>query len=211
MRATDFNLKRDIKFNVDTGYTTFKGSRLVIFDAEAMGLLRREVTKQVGLEAARRIFLSQGYRQGFSDFQEINQNYHFDDELELLASGPVIHSWQGVVHAKPLEINIDHAEGVFRFTGIWRNSYEAEQHLSFNDLSDAPVCWGLMGYASGWCSAFFGAPLVAYETSCMGQGHKHCAWLVQPPEAFGEELAEHVSVLEGLWAEVSEKLSGGGV
>ena len=44
---------------------------------------------------------------------------------------------------------------MFRLNGVWTNSYEAEQHLSFNPPATEPVCWSLMGHASGWCTGIF--------------------------------------------------------
>ncbi len=54
-------------------------------------------------------------------------NYEFDSEMDLLASGPVIHTWEGIVHAQPKEIKFDPDTREFFFTGVWSNSYEAEQ------------------------------------------------------------------------------------
>jgi hypothetical protein len=99
-----------------------------------------------------------GFQNGFGDFMQMKINYEFDSEMDLLASGPVIHTWEGIVKAKPLMLEFDRDKGSFLFTGIWENSYEAEQHLMFNDIAKEPVCFSLMGYASGWSTAFFGKP-----------------------------------------------------
>ena len=74
---------------------------------------------------------------------------------------------------------------LFYFSGIWTNSYEAEQHLSYNPLTTEPVCWSLVGYASGWSTAFFGLPLIAIEPFCVGKGDDHCEFIIQTPEAWG--------------------------
>ena len=81
----------------------------------------------------------------------------------------------------------------FNHDGTWRNSYEAEQHLCFNKPWDQPVCWTLMGYASGWCTAFFGKPLVAIETQCAGAGSDHCEFLIQPETAWGEAATPYMA------------------
>jgi hypothetical protein len=71
--------------------------------------------------------------------------------------------------------------------GVWTNSYEPEQHLSFNPPATEPVCWSLMGHASGWCTAFFGSPVIAIEPLCVGKGDAHCEWLIQPLAAWGDK------------------------
>jgi hypothetical protein len=198
MKATDFDLSRDISYSLESGLTTFKDTRLVLFDANAIGLLRQEVLEKLGIEEARRLFLRFGFQNGYSDFLQMKMSYEFDSEMDLLASGPVIHSWEGIVQATPKELSYDREKGDFIFTGVWRNSYEAEQHLSYNDQSTEPVCWSLTGYASGWCTAFFGAPLLALEPVCVGKGDDHCEWKIQSPEKWGEEAGPYLTALEDL-------------
>lgn len=187
MKATDFNFAQDLQFSLETGMTTFKDSRLVIFDSNAIGLLRQNLIKELGVFKARDLFLKFGYQHGFSDFMQMKINYQFETEMDLLASGPVIHTWEGIVQATPRELRFNRDTGEFYFTGVWKNSYEAEQHLTFNDTSTDPVCWTLMGYASGWCTAFFGSKLIAVEPVCVGKGDDHCEWKIQPPDVWGDD------------------------
>ncbi len=195
MRAIDFNLPAELKFNLDTGITTFRDNRLVLFDANAIGLLRQNLIESLGVAAAREFFLRFGFQNGFADFMQMKIGYEFDNEIELLASGPVIHTWEGIVRAAPGELRMDRAKGEFFFTGTWTNSYEAEQHLSFNEKSSEPVCWSLMGYASGWATAFFGSKLVAIEPRCVGRGDESCGWKIQPPAKWGDEAKPYVDAL----------------
>ncbi len=203
MKAKDFKLPSEIKYDFDTGITTFRHSRIVIMDAAALGLLRQSLYEELGHEKTRSFFLKLGYSNGYADFMQMKKKYEseFDSETELLASGPVIHTWEGIVKAIPTEIRIDRESGEFFFTGRWINSYEAEQFLSFNEPSNEPVCWSVSGYASGWCSAFFGSPLLAMEPKCVGRGDDECGWLIQPPGKFGDEAASHIEALQELWGE----------
>jgi len=202
MKATDFNLAKDMEFNFETGVTRFKSTRLVIFDANAIGLLRHRVVAELGEEKARAIYLKFGYQHGFSDFLQMKTNYEFDSEMDELASGPVIHTWEGIVQATPKEIRFNKETGEFYFTGVWTNSYEAEQYLQFNHSASEPVCWTLMGYASGWCTAFFGKPLLAIEPVCVGKGDKICEWLIKPVDEWGEEAKPYIEALKEFWKEV---------
>jgi hypothetical protein len=199
MKATDFNLQTDLKLDVDTGIATFRNNRLVILDASALGLLRTTIVRELGIERARAIFLKFGYSSGYSDFRQMKKRYSFDSEMDLLASGPVIHTWEGVVKASPTGIEFDRAAGIFHFTGVWSNSWEAEQHLSYFDAGPDPVCWTLMGYASGWCSAFFGSPVVAIEPHCVGKGDENCGWLIQPPDKWDGSAEPYIAAMKPLW------------
>lgn len=190
MKAADFNFPEHLKFDFETGKTIFKNSRLVIFDADAIGLLRQNLIENIGWEKAREFFLKFGYQNGYSDFMQMKISYEFDNEMELLASGPVIHTWEGIVKAVPKEIHFDKEKGEMYFSGNWMNSYEAEQHLMFYDYAKEPICWTLMGYASGWASAFMGTRIIAIEPVCLGKGDDHCEWLLQHTSAWNSELVK---------------------
>ena len=205
MKAKEFDLSKEIIFEPDKGLTTFRNSRLVIFDVNAIGLLRQHLIEKLGKAQARDFFLQFGYQHGFGDFMQMKQNYKFDNEMDLQASGPVIHSWEGLVQATPRRISFNRNSGDFYFTGVWNNSWEAEQHLSFMDpevqvFDEEPVCWTLMGYASGWCTAFFGRPLLAIEPICVGCGDGICEWLIKPPRDWGEEARPYIAALRDLWS-----------
>jgi hypothetical protein len=193
MKAADFDLSKDLRFDMQTGVTSFKSSRLIILDANAMGLLRQKLLDELGADKARELFLKFGYQNGYSDFMQMKLAYKFDSEMDLLASGPVMHAWEGIVHATPKEARIDRKRGEFYFPCVWKNSYEAEQHLCFNKASTLPVCWTLMGYASGWSSAFLGKPVLAIESMCAGKGDPHCEVMIQPETVWGKEAAPYTA------------------
>ncbi len=180
MKATDFNLPENLKFDFANGITSFGNSRLIILSSKAMGLLRHNIIKQVGVDNARKLLYKFGYQNGYTDFLEIRANYKFDTLNDLLASGPTIHTWEGIVQATPKEIKIDHLSKQFYFSGVWKNSYEAQQHLLYYEKGNLPVCWSLMGYAAGWCTAFWGNTILCVEPKCMGMGHENCEWELKP-------------------------------
>lgn len=41
MKALDFDLSQDMKFSPQTGIASFRNSRLIVLDANALGLLRQ--------------------------------------------------------------------------------------------------------------------------------------------------------------------------
>lgn len=199
MKATDFNLSKEIEFDFDSGKTMFRDTRIVIMDANSWGLLRHNMIEKLGVEQARDFFLQLGFQNGLHDYTQLSTSYQFDSELELLSAGPVIHTWEGIVKAIPNEIDFDRQAGTFYFTGDWLNSFEAEQHLSFYHHSRQPVCWVLMGYASGWCTGFMNKPMLAIEPMCLGKGDKHCRWEIKPVDEWGEERISYVKALKDLF------------
>ncbi len=97
IKADDFDLSREIKFDPRRGLTTFRGNRLVIFEADAIGLLRRNLIDDLGWETARGFLLRFGFEHGYSEFCHMDQSHDFETEMDLLASGPVIHTYEGLV------------------------------------------------------------------------------------------------------------------
>ena len=80
-------------------------------------------------------------------------------------------------------------------TRRWTNSYEADIHLAEFGKSTEPVCHTLTGYASGWCSSFFGQPLLAIEPTCRGRGDDVCRFEIKPVSAWGPEAEAWRQVL----------------
>lgn len=60
------------------------------------------------------------------------------------------------------------------------NSFEAISWLKNKKESDQshPVCYMHAGYISGWFESSFKTSVVAIETQCRSQGHKHCSFIV---------------------------------
>ena len=129
MKALDFNMSKEIEFDFDKGITSFKGSRVLIFDANIIGLQRNNLIEALGEKKAKDFIFKLDFQNAYEEFLNMQQNYEFDNEMELLASGPTIHTWRGIVQATPKEIEFDREAGKFYFTGVWTNSWEAEQYL----------------------------------------------------------------------------------
>lgn len=197
MKATDFNLKKEVAYLPEQGLVVHEDRRLLLMDANAMGLLMDSMIKNMGFDKAMEVFMQSGFEHGYSDFLAMEAKYgeKFANEIELFASGPVIHSWEGLVQAKPISIEADRATGKFFSEGIWTNSWQAQQYLTFNSVGEKAVCYTLTGYASGWTSAFLGKPVLAIETACVAKGDDHCSWLLKPAEEFGEEAAMELNFL----------------
>ncbi|MFP4499237.1 MAG: XylR N-terminal domain-containing protein [Vulcanimicrobiota bacterium] len=174
MDIESFDLRKEIRFDRNKGMVTFQENRLVLFDANAMGLLRQNLIDELGLEKARQFFIRFGFQNGYSDFLQVKLNYSFKTEEELFVMGPKMHSWEGIVGVELTDLKLNRQDGEFFMRGIWKNSYEAQQHLCFNEVSEDPVCWSLMGYASGWSTALMEKPIMVSEIQCEGQDKEYC-------------------------------------
>ncbi len=190
MKAQDLDLRKILNFNPDEGKLKIGNERVLLFSQHAFHTLRNLMYDQLGDRMARSIMAKFGYQNGAGDYRTLTNLFHFEDENERLAAGPIMHSWSGIVKVEPILMEMDRKSGHFHFKGIWKNSYEADIHIKQFGFSDKPVCHTLCGYGSGWCSEFFGIPLLEIETKCMACGDEHCEWEIKPFHAWGDEAKE---------------------
>jgi anti-anti-sigma regulatory factor len=187
MKITDFDLKSMLDFQPSAGKLLLGGDRMLLFRQDAFASLRKLLFEQLGEQLSRALLMQFGYRCGHGDHHALTTRFSWDTDLDEMSAGPVMHTWEGIVHVEPTMLVFDKAKGEFHMTGIWRNSYEAEVHIHEFGISEVPVCHSLTGYASGWCTAFLGKPLLAIETMCAGKGDPHCQFEIRVPEAWGSE------------------------
>jgi len=174
MNPDELKLLELLKADEETGVIRFKHRRMLIFDANALGLLRKELIETLGLERARRILTRFGYASGYRDALTSKELFHWQSDDDWFAAGPRLHTLEGIVRARLLRLQMDKGGGVLEAEAEWLHSYEAEQHLKHIGHSDSPVCWTLTGYASGYTSAVFGSEVCCFEKECVGRGDARC-------------------------------------
>lgn len=210
MKATEFNLSTSLKFQPDAGSVLLGANRMLIFRQEALGTMRNLLHEQLGDGLSRAILTQFGHRCGSEDHKALKSAYPWDSEMDELASGPVLHTWEGIVKATPTAIEFDRKSGHFHMKGTWENSYEASLYLDEFGKSDHSVCHTLTGYASGWCTSFFGTPLLAVEPSCRARGDAMCEFEIRPPDRWGPEADPYRDALAqsrtSLTRELEDKL-----
>src|SRR5689334_10942872 len=65
MRAADLDIHELLHFLPEGGIITFAGERVLLLDAVALGLLRKELIQTLGMTAARVVFTRFGYAHGW--------------------------------------------------------------------------------------------------------------------------------------------------
>jgi DNA-binding NtrC family response regulator len=189
MRAADLDIHELLHFAPD-GLITFAGERVLLLDAVALGLLRRELIHTLGVTATRALLTRFGYAHGWRVAETLRKGFPWDSEEEWRSAGARLHTIQGLVRA---EITRPWVSGTTPASeGLWHDSYEAEQHLLHLGQSDEPVCWTLTGFASGYMSCVYGREIIAIEDRCRGKGDAVCSAAVRSKEDWGPELATHL-------------------
>jgi PAS domain S-box-containing protein len=195
MKVQDLDFYGLLRRQVNEGRLFFNQKRAVIFDVDAVGALRQQLMDTLGEELAMGVLMRFGHTQGCKD-AEILAEKAWETELDWLAAGPMLHTLAGLVHVESQKVEFNRDTGHFYMQGIWRNSYEAEQHLKLYGRSQRPVCWSLAGYASGYASRFFGCELLAIETKCISKGDDCCAWEIRPVTEWDSAAEAYLKALQ---------------
>ena len=177
-----------LDFRPDEGIIRLHEQRVVILSAAAMGLLRKELIDTLGPNTARRLLMRFGFADGYHDAVSLRDRAAWSTVVEGLRAGANMHTLEGIVRAEMTSDDFDPDTGRFEAEAEWHDSYEAEQHLHHYGASAQPVCWSLVGYASGYASACCEREIYYRESSCLGQGKKLCTIVGRDVASWGDEI-----------------------
>ena len=100
MRAADLDIHELLHFAPEGGLITFAGERVLLLDAVALGLLRKELIETLGATAARAVLTRFGYAHGWRVAETLRKGFPWDSEDEWRAAGARLHTIQGLVRAE---------------------------------------------------------------------------------------------------------------
>lgn len=171
---SDDDLRRLVHFSSGDGRIWLSGQRMLLMHAAALSALRRELMATLGPVHTRRVLMRVGYASGERDALLARQVRPEASLFEIFAVGPQLHMLEGAVQVTPQVFELDEQAGHFRGCFRWDHSWEAESHARDFGPQQEPVCWTLLGYASGYTSAFFRRSVLYKELQCAACGHAHC-------------------------------------
>jgi DNA-binding NtrC family response regulator len=174
MKASDLSLLELLDFEPSDGSIQMRGRRMLLWDADAFGTLRNELVESLGISRARPILRRFGFANGYRDALAVGELFSWDNDIEWWRSCPALQRDEGKVKPTVHSVAVDRDAGIFEMEVSWHHSYEAEQHKRLFGTSEAPVCWTLAGYASGFATALMGQECLVIETSCAAMGGAAC-------------------------------------
>jgi PAS domain S-box-containing protein len=186
MRADTIDFKDVFHVDTSSGRICLGSNRHVMFDATAVGNMRRELMDNLGWEVTRGILERIGYQCGRRDANQLRKRYSWLSEEEWLRAGLRLHCLEGMVKAQLDRFELNRARGILHISGEWLDSFEAEQELQQHGIGSRSVCWTLEGYASGYASEFFGNDVICLETHCRAKGDVECRFELQPVSKWGQ-------------------------
>ncbi|MDY0329163.1 MAG: sigma 54-interacting transcriptional regulator [Thiomonas sp.] len=189
----DADLRRLIHFSAVDGRIWLAGQRMLLLHAASLGALRRELMQTVGAEQTRRCFTRAGFDAGERDGALAKRVRAAEAFYDLFAVGPQLHMLEGMTQVTPLRFDADPQTGHFHGEFLWSHSWEADVHVRDFGIQERPVCWMLIGYASGYTSALMGRTILYKEVECAGCGHAHCRIVGKPQEQWedADDLASY--------------------
>lgn len=185
------DLKAMIKFDNETGIIWLGQQRMLLLHTSAFGVLRSELTNSFGNKYAKSLLMKMGYEAGHADATLSQSIRSGESAMDLFMSGPQLHSLEGMVSVKPVEINLDSTSFYGEF--IWENSFEASEHVRLYGIVKESVCWQLLGYADGFTSKLFEQPIHYKEVECVGRGDKHCRIIGKPLADWNEDEQQEMA------------------
>jgi DNA-binding NtrC family response regulator len=202
----DSDLRRLLRFEPDSGAIWLGDRRMVLMHTMALAALRQDLMSSVGPEHARRILTRMGYASGLSDAEYAKKTRPGEAMQDSFMVGPQLHMLEGAARVTPVKLTFDVPAGQFYGEFRWDHSWEAHAHRQMFGLVDDPACWTLLGYASGYTSAFMGRLILFKETICAACGADHCLIVGRPIEEWPDGEAHRVYFTDDSLMEKMEAL-----
>lgn len=180
------DLLAQIKFDIENGKIWLNEQRMLLIHSGVMGSLRKELIETLGTERAKGLLTRFGYEAGQRDAELAKRIRPDMSNQDAFLVGPQMHTIEGIVKVRPIQIEMDIEKGEFYGEFDWHGSYEAEIHMSDFGPSEDPVCWTLLGYASGYTSYYMQRRILFKETRCVACGDDHCTNVGRPAEEWDD-------------------------
>lgn len=193
----EMHVETMLKLQAGLGKNYFKDKRVLILNAKAMGILRKDLIYTLGIEKAKGFLIRFGFNNGYQDFKNTMKNLHRDEKNDRYQMAINFHRFIGMANVTP---SLRHREDTgpdWTCEGTWHDSYESEHHLKHFGSAAEPVCWTLVGYASGIMSALFGERVIIKEVSCTAMGDQCCRYVGKKLSDWGKEITPELKYYHG--------------
>jgi DNA-binding NtrC family response regulator len=185
VRPDTFDHEQVLELDPDGGIIRFAGQRALLLDAAAMGLFRKYLVDNFGLNAARTVLTQFGFTNGWRMADAIKGEFKGKSKEDWRRACTRLHTLSGLFRVE------SGSQDPLADTGsLLVASFEAEQHLLHLGRADAPTCWTLSGLLSGYSSRTTGREIFVLEDDCMGKGDAGCHMVGRTRAEWGEERAE---------------------
>lgn len=186
-----------LHFDLPEGLIWLDQSRVMLIHASWLAQLRSELLPLLGYHQARALFTRLGYSAGCRDAKASLERNPTQSWEEMLLMGGQMHTLHGLVSAAASSIDLDETTRRCRIEFVWKSSIEriGEDERHFHNSESG--CWMTVGYASGFLTTCYGAPVLFRELACCSGGHDHCHGIAKFADQW-EEADEDTAYLSAL-------------
>lgn len=181
--GSDGNMINNLNLNENlqvkkNGSLFIDDDRSILSSISAFGTLRKNLNKNIGNERMKGFLIRYGWELGQEDAKKVLKK-NLNTIKEVIEYGPILHKMRGNadIEVTNLEMKLENEKISVHMEGVWKDSYEAEEHLKQFGFSKTPVCYTLIGYASGYLSRICNQMVIFKELSCQAEGNCECKWV----------------------------------
>lgn len=186
-RPTLRELLAHLVFSPVNGILRLGNTRMVLQRTSFLSHLREEIVRSYGREDAYVLLMRLGFQAGVEDSRFVQASWPTLDPGDAFTAGTRLHTVSGVTRVETVHNDFDFKKGKFSGEFLWHESAEASEHRKHYGDANEPVCWSLVGYASGYATHALGKLIVYKEIECKAMGHKHCRVVGKPADVWGED------------------------
>ncbi len=190
MKADELTLAELV--DLADGRFDLHGRRLVLQSSDALAQLRKDLVEMMGVDQARRVFTRYGNFWGRADAAAMKRIFQWDSLEDWLRAGPRMHLLQGIVRCVVKTLQVVEGPGPFLMEVTWHDSVEVEEQRMVLGRTEDPVCWTMVGYASGYASFCTGQEIFFVERKCRGKGDRVCAAVGKDRASWGAEIDPYI-------------------
>lgn len=174
MKQEGFNLLESLRVDIDAGTIYFKNRRMIILNAEALGLIRVKLVELVGEFHTGYLLWHFGYANGYQDGLLQKERFQPHEQREWLLAGAHLAASEGFASVNLNLIEFDAKKNSFEVEATWVNSFDVDQVLQQFGVPDMPICSTTVGYLSGYASAVMNNDIMYIEKECVACGDARC-------------------------------------
>jgi len=189
------DLTERLRFSLRDGHIWLDTQRVILIHLSTLTNLRSELMKKLGAKEARGFLSRMGYASGRRDAALARKLRPHRSLRDALMVGPQLRAIQGIISLQPIQLEADLETGRFYAELVFSGSFEADAQIGDYGLTNTPICWMQVGYASGYTSAFMGRNILFKEVECRASGNQICR-MIGKPAAEWDDIEDEVEALK---------------
>ncbi|ACG71594.1 putative sigma54 specific transcriptional regulator [Anaeromyxobacter sp. K] len=189
MKLHDIHLLDLFDVGTEQGWLSMRQQRMVVHSAAAVSIMRAQLIRSMGQDAARAIVFRWGFAQGYFDAMMCSDHLASLQPVDRFVFGCTLHTMEGMVRVAPKVIEAE-GPGKLHMEANWWHCAEADDHARVFGAGMTSSCWATLGYASGFGTYVIGALILFEEVACRCSGAQCCSVVGNDLDGWGERAAE---------------------